>query len=65
MDNEANTIDEERILETLETTSDYEQGVDQLDEEEKAIVKRLREWAGDLVKETGNKRKRTGFFLSE
>ncbi|PPQ82456.1 hypothetical protein CVT25_007253 [Psilocybe cyanescens] len=59
LDNEANTIDEERILEVLETASNYEHGVAQLDDAGKAIVWKLREWAGDLAKVTGNKRKHT------
>ena len=64
LDNEANTVDEQRVLETLESASDYERGVERLDEDGKAIVKKLREWAGELAKIAGNKRKRMCFFLS-
>jgi hypothetical protein len=63
LDHEANTIDEEHILETLESASDYDRGFDRLDEKGKAIVKRLREWAGDLAKAAGKKRKRMAFFF--
>ena len=49
LDNEANTIDERRVLDTLESASDYERGLAQLDENGKAIVKKLREWAGDVA----------------
>jgi hypothetical protein len=63
LDHQANTIDEQRILETLESASNYDRGFDRLDEKERAIVKTLREWAGDLVKATGKKRKRTAPFL--
>ena len=63
LDYEANTIDEERILHNLETASDYERGFERLDEDGKAIVKKLREWAGDLMKVAGSKRKRTRFFM--
>jgi len=59
LDHEANTIDEERVLHDLEAASDYERGLGRLDEGGKAIVKKLREWAGDLMKVAGNKRKRT------
>jgi len=59
LDQEANTIDAERILHDLEAASDYERGLERLDEGGKAIVKKLREWAGDLMKVAGNKRKRT------
>jgi hypothetical protein len=62
LDNEANTVDEERVLDTLESASDYERGLGRLDQDGKAIVKKLREWAGDLAKVGGNKRKRTTFF---
>ena len=55
--NDANTVDEQRVLETLESASDYERGLERLDKDGKAIVKKLREWAGDLVKVAGKKRK--------
>ena len=50
LDHEANTVDEERILHDLEAASesDYERGLERLDEGGKAAVKNLREWAGDL-----------------
>ena len=57
LDNEANTVDEERVLDTLESASDYERGLERLDDTAKEIVKKLREWAGDLAKVAGNKRK--------
>ena len=47
MVDEANAIDEERVLEALEAASDYERGVAKLDDTGKAIVQKLREWAGD------------------
>lgn len=59
LDHEANTVEEERILQDLEEASDYERGFERLDDNGKAIVKKLREWAGDLMKVAGNKRKRT------
>jgi hypothetical protein len=63
LDNEGNTVDEQHVLDTLESASDYERGIERLDENGKAIVKKLREWAGDLAKVTGNKRKRTSFYV--
>ena len=63
LDNEGNTIDEQRILDVLESASDYERGVGQLDDAGKAIVEKLREWAGDLpAKIPGKKRKRMDFI---
>jgi len=59
LDNEGNTIDKERILEVLESAPDYERAVAKLDNNGKAIVRKLREWAGADTKVAGNKRKRT------
>jgi predicted RNase H-like nuclease (RuvC/YqgF family) len=64
LDNEANIIDEQRILETLESASDYEQGVEKLDDKGKAVIKKLRQWAGDLAKVAGKKWKCTVLFSS-
>jgi hypothetical protein len=44
---------------TLEAASDYKCRVEGLDEPGKAIVKKLREWAGNLAKVAGKKWKRT------
>ena len=63
LDNEGNTVDEQCVLDTLESASDYERGIERLDENGKTIVKKLREWAGDLAKVTGNKWKRTSFYM--
>lgn len=62
LDNEANTTEEQRLIYQLESASDYDLELEGLDEEEKKIVNRLREWAGDIVKATGVKRKRK-FFI--
>ena len=58
LDHEANTIDEQCVIEKLEAASDYERGFGKLDEASKAVVKKLKEWAGELVQAAGNKRKR-------
>ncbi len=66
LDNEGNIIDEQRILEKLESASDYETGVTQLDDNGKAIVKKLRELAGDPdlpAKVARKKRKHHGTHL--
>jgi hypothetical protein len=57
LDNDANLVDEEQILEALEKASNYERGVERLDDKEKAIVMKLRELAGDLLPKTNKKRK--------
>lgn len=58
LDHEANTVDEQRVLDELEAASDYERGFERLSEDKKATVMKLKEWAGELVKVAGNKRKR-------
>ena len=57
LDNDANLVDEEQVLDDLENASDYERGVEQLDDKGKAIVTRLRELAGDLLPKVSKKRK--------
>jgi hypothetical protein len=65
LDQEANTVDEVHILQELEAASDYERGFERLDEGGKAIVKKLRVWAGDLMKVAGNKQKCRNFYIPE
>ena len=49
LDHEANTVDEQHIIDDLKAASDYERGLARLDDVGKAIVQKLREWAGDLA----------------
>ena len=56
LDGEANLVDEERVLEVLERASNYEQGLEKLDEGQKGVVARLRQAAGAGI--PGKKRKR-------
>ena len=65
LDNEANIIDEQWILEALESASDYERGFAKLDDKGKVIVKKLRQWGGDLVKVTKEMETYCLFFLRE
>jgi hypothetical protein len=55
LDNEANLVDEQQVLEVLEKASDYERGLGRLDEGQKGVVRRLWEVAGDLSKVIGKK----------
>ena len=62
LDNEANTVDEKRVIDILEDASDYERGVSRLDDKAKAVVMKLKEWAGGIahkVADASRKRKRT------
>ena len=58
LDHEANIVDEQRVIDNLEAASDYERGFAKLDDAGKAVVKKLREWAGELAWVKQNKRKR-------
>ena len=63
LDGDGNLVDEQRVLDTLESASDYDRGVERLDINGKAIVQKLREWAGDLAKIAGKKRKRMNLSM--
>jgi len=65
LDGEGNTVDEQRILDILESASDYEQGVAQLDDNGQAIVKRLRELASDLPNKVAAKKTEAYTLISE
>ena len=43
----------------FEASSNYERGFSRLDDAGKVVVKKLREWAGELAQIKGNKRKCT------
>lgn len=50
-------MDEQQVLEALENASDYERGVERLDGEQKGVLRKLCEAAGDLSKVVGSKQK--------
>ena len=55
LDNNGNLVNEQRVIDTLDTASDFKRGLERLSDEEKAALQRLRLAAGlDLSK----KRKR-------
>ena len=56
------TRHEQRVLDTLERASNYERGLERLDDAEKGIVRKLQEVAGNLSKLVGNKQKHTCIF---
>ena len=45
-------------MDILENASDYDRGLEELNDEQKGVVMMLRKVAGDLSKVAGNKRKR-------
>jgi len=59
LDNEANLVDEQQVLDALENASDYERGLERLDDVQKGAVKRLREVAGVMVRARSRSFQRT------
>ena len=45
LDHDANLVDEQQVLEVLESALDYEQGLEGLDDEQRGLVKKLCEAA--------------------
>ena len=62
LDHNANLVDEQQVLKVMENASDYEQGFVGLDDEQKGIVRKLLEAAGDLGRVVGKKRKCMSIF---
>jgi len=59
LNNEANLVDEQQVLEVLEKALDYKRGLGRLDEGQKGVIRTLREVAGDLSKVIGKTWKST------
>lgn len=59
LDNEGNTVDEDRVVDDLKRANTPERVLNEMNEADKEVVKRLRELGGDLPKEAGKRRKRT------
>ena len=57
LDNEANQVEEEAIIMTLENASDYEHGLEQLNSQQKTMVGKLRELGSGINQVVGKKRK--------
>ena len=59
LDNEANLVDEQQVLEDLEAASDYERGFERLGDKQKGLVRKLQEAGGNVSKVAGKRQKRT------
>ena len=57
LDHEGNIVDEQLLLNKLEATSDYNRAMERLDNTEKILVQKLQEFAGDVSRVIGTKRK--------
>jgi ribosome assembly protein YihI (activator of Der GTPase) len=67
LDQGANHIEEDQLLDKLETVSDYERGLARLDSKEKGMVEKLEALGRDskgTAPAVSNKRKSVLFFLS-
>ncbi|KAG6874357.1 hypothetical protein C0992_007832, partial [Termitomyces sp. T32_za158] len=58
LDNDANLVDEEAIIEFLDKASDYEHALAQLNTHQKSVVERLTDLGGGLKSAVGIKKKR-------
>ncbi|KAG5335324.1 hypothetical protein C0989_001427, partial [Termitomyces sp. Mn162] len=57
LDQDGNLVDFVAVVDTLETASDYERGLIELDVQQQGLIRKLREAAGDLAKTVGKKQK--------
>ena len=57
LDHEGNTVDAEMVCDMLEAASDYERGIEGLDNMGRGLVLKLRELSGEAKKITSQKRK--------
>ncbi|KAJ7488311.1 hypothetical protein FB451DRAFT_1553732 [Mycena latifolia] len=48
LDNDANHVDEDAVIQKLETASDYDRGLSRLDTKELALVEKLKTLAGEV-----------------
>lgn len=48
LDNNANVVDEEVVIDTLENASDYERGLEALNEKQKSIVSKLKKFGNNI-----------------
>jgi hypothetical protein len=66
LDDAANPVDEEAIIELLENASDYEHSLTRLNSWQQVLVDKLKELSGGIKKValTGNKRKSIGCIFS-
>lgn len=58
LDNEANFVNEDAIVDLLDKASDYERGLERLDSQQKILLEKLKELGGGIKKAAGHKRKR-------
>ncbi|KAJ6605485.1 hypothetical protein DFH09DRAFT_1067756 [Mycena vulgaris] len=58
LDNEANHVDEDALIDTLENASDYERGLSRLDSKQKGLIRKLKDLGGGGDTEISRKRKR-------
>jgi chaperonin cofactor prefoldin len=64
LDNEANFVDEDAVVDLLEKASDYKHGLKRLNSQQKILVEKLKELGGNIKKVAGSKRKRMCIAMS-
>jgi hypothetical protein len=64
LDNEGNTVDEDRVVYALKRAHTPEMVLNEMDAADKEVVRRLQELGGDIPKLAGNRRKRKCHVVS-
>jgi hypothetical protein len=57
LDNEANFVDEDAVVDLLDKASNYDQGLECLNSQQKVLLEKLKELGGGIKKVAGHKRK--------
>jgi hypothetical protein len=63
LDNEANHVDEDAVIDSLENASDYERGLAHLDSKQKGLVKKLKDLGGGGKSDEASKKRKSVFFI--
>ena len=58
MDNKANFVNEDPVVDLLDKASNYEHGLEHLNLQQKVLLEKLTELGGGIKKVAGHKRKR-------
>jgi hypothetical protein len=63
LDNEANHVDEDTLIDSLENASDYERGLVRLDSKQKGLVEKLKALAVGVRSGEPSKKRKSVFFI--
>jgi len=64
LDNNANFVDEDAVVDLLDKASNYERGLERLNSQQKVLLEKLKELGGGIKKVAGHKRKHMCITMS-